>query len=632
MGKRRRTNVIPSRVLISVAGVLAAVTPLRSDDWPQWGRDGRHGAAASVAVQPLTAILADFAYDPFVPAASAEAGGELLAHYPVPLLDGPDVYMETKTGTYVSCSPPGSRQPAPCGPSAWDRQIWNVQKLRWTGSSLVPIWRFETDWKPEPDAGGGPSGFFGWEPVFHPVLANGSVYVPGRGGSLFRVSKETGEAVRISPFGPLDDSVFVAGGLAADDAGNVYYNAIQLDLSNPWGNDARGAWLVQVRASGGSRTATFASLLPGAPGLCEGTFSGPLPLPPGPGAAPPLISCGSQRPGINVIPAIGLDGTVYTVSRSHFAPRQGYLVATDPLLNVRWSASLRDHLMDGCGVLLPPDGTPGGCRSGSTRGVDPLTNRPPAGEVLDLSTSSPVALPDGGVLYGAHTSYNFSRGHLFRFDGGGRFLAAYDFGWDITPAIWTHDGTYSILLKDNHYETGSYCGDTLFCPPEAGRYDIVSLTPEMTPEWTYRNTNTSSCARQTDGSITCVSDHPDGFEWCVNQPAIDVNGVVYANSEDGFVYAIGPDGALRGRIFLNLAIGAAYTPLSIAADGRLYTQNNGHLFAIGSPLRPRPLPPPRRRGPRPAPRQSPARPPPTDPAAGIPTLLAGSKDHWRGGR
>jgi hypothetical protein len=64
-------------------------------------------------------------------------------------------------------------------------------------------------------------------------------------------------------------------------------------------------------------------------------------------------------------------------------------------------------------------------------------------------------------------------------------------------------------------------------------------------------------------------------------PAVDVDGVVYANSEDGNLYAIGPGGELRGKIFLHVAIGAAYTPLAIGGDGRIYTQNDGRLFVAG---------------------------------------------------
>ena len=79
----------------------------------------------------------------------------------------------------------------------------------------------------------------------------------------------------------------------------------------------------------------------------------------------------------------------------------------------------------------------------------------------------------------------------------------------------------------------------------------------------------------------------DGFEWCVNQPAVDAAGVTYVNAEDGFLYAIGPDGALRDQMFLNLALGAAYTPLSIGADGVIYAQNYGHLFVIGKARSPR---------------------------------------------
>jgi outer membrane protein assembly factor BamB len=72
-----------------------------------------------------------------------------------------------------------------------------------------------------------------------------------------------------------------------------------------------------------------------------------------------------------------------------------------------------------------------------------------------------------------------------------------------------------------------------------------------------------------------------GFEWCINAPVIDVNGVVYANSEDGNIYAINPGGTLRANIFLNQALGAAYTPLAIGPDGTIYTENKGILSAVG---------------------------------------------------
>ena len=72
-----------------------------------------------------------------------------------------------------------------------------------------------------------------------------------------------------------------------------------------------------------------------------------------------------------------------------------------------------------------------------------------------------------------------------------------------------------------------------------------------------------------------------GFEWCINAPVIDVNGVVYANSEDGNVYAINQGGTLKSNIFLNQALGAAYTPLAIGPDGTIYTENKGILSAVG---------------------------------------------------
>jgi hypothetical protein len=41
-------------------------------------------------------------------------------------------------------------------------------------------------------------------------------------------------------------------------------------------------------------------------------------------------------------------------------------------------------------------------------------------------------------------------------------------------------------------------------------------------------------------------------------------------------------GTLKQNLLLKLALGAAYTPLSIGADGKLYAQNDGQLFVVGN--------------------------------------------------
>ncbi len=295
--------------------------------------------------------------------------------------------------------------------------------------------------------------------------------------------------------------------------------------------------------------------------------------------------------GINIAPAIASSGTIYTVSRGHFVSRYNYLIAVNPNLTLKWTASLRDRLSDGCGVLLPIGG-PGGCRVGAHLGVDPGTNEPGPGRVLDDGTASPTVAPDGSVVFGTYTRYNWAQGHLLKFSSAGQFQGAYEFGWDITPGIYSHGGTYSIVTKDNHYgeDTGSYCDVEAFCPgdrtathpnyPEA--YFITQLSPTMTVEWKWQNTNTLSCTRDANGNVSCTSDHPNGFEWCVNGMAIDGNGTVFANSEDGNMYAILQGGVLRDNLFQQLALGAAYTPASIAGDGRITSQNAGHLFVLGN--------------------------------------------------
>ena len=99
---------------------------------------------------------------------------------------------------------------------------------------------------------------------------------------------------------------------------------------------------------------------------------------------------------------------------------------------------------------------PNSCTFGANFGVDPATNERP-GRVIDQSSSSPVVTPDGGVIYGAYTRYDFARGPMFRFDKNGNFMADYHFGWDSTPAVYPHHDTYSIVIKDNHYDAGNLC-------------------------------------------------------------------------------------------------------------------------------------------------------------------------------
>jgi hypothetical protein len=52
-------------------------------------------------------------------------------------------------------------------------------------------------------------------------------------------------------------------------------------------------------------------------------------------------------------------------------------------------------------------------------------------------------------------------------------------------------------------------------------------------------------------------------------------------SSDGNLYAIGQGAVLEEKIFQQLAIGAAYTTASLGGYGKIYTQNDGHLFVVG---------------------------------------------------
>jgi hypothetical protein len=582
--------------------------------WTQWGHDATHQGHACAVAQPLNRALATVIFDPFTSAEEAEDPGEgdLSAHYQAPLVMGDDVYMEQKSGRFISCNPPGSGQLTDggiCGFDAWTSQNWNETHFQWEpDGGLAELWSYPTDWKPEPYS------LAGFEPVFQPALSGDRLYVPGVSGRVHQLDRHSGvETVRLDPFrfpdggaSAIDPNRYVAGPLTVDDNGNLFYTVLEYDPQNPAGPTGT---LVKFDPSGNATIAGFNSLVLGAPlptDFCDGQYNtavNPQPWPPiddgGQVIYPQQVLCMGQRPALNAAPAVAPDGTVYVISRAAGDSRYTYVVAVNPDLTPRWATSLRGVLNDGCGVIVPsdvdsqglfPDGGyhPTHCTIGSPQGIDPGTGRQPAGRAIDESSSSPVVLPSGEVLYGAFTNYNNERGHAFKLDSNGNVVGTYDFGWDVTPASYAHDGTYSVVTKDNHYAT--------YNQDYEGPYYITELDETLAPVWQVLSTNVDDCVRLLDGGVACTNEtceslddggqdcfpsHPDGFEWCVNAPAIDATGAVFANSEDGRVYRIDADGSSSSYIFLNESLGAAYTPLAIDGQGRIYSLNGGVMTVVG---------------------------------------------------
>ena len=520
--------------------------------WSQFGGNPRHTGITATTVQPLVRILADITHDPLVPGEIQVGSGNLYVHYASPLLDGDDVFMSFK-GTV----PRGPLPPL---------TVWSVHRLQWENGQLVEKWLATSDWTPEPFLAGL------WEPVFQSVMANGFLYAPAAGGTLLKIDRNNGNVIqRINPFAIIDPMTFVSGPPAVDSSGNIFYGAFRMQNADPWRSDITGAWLVRVTPGGEATATPFSTLVAGAPkasDLCFSQFArGSANIPPTPTAVPPSVPCGSQRPGINVAPAVAPDGTIYIMSRGHLNDYWSYLVAVNPDLTPKWATSLRNRFLDGCNVFLPPNGTDGGCPVGTETGVDPWENQPGSGRVIDNSTASPVVAPDGSVIYGAYTLYNGDQGHLMHFAADGTYLDhAYPFGWDTTPAVWQHNGTYSLVTKENHY-----FGDLYSDPGDF----VTQLNSQFRLEWRYRNPSRTVCRQN-----VCV-DEEFGFEWCVNAPAIDAQGTVYVNGEDGIIYAVRQGGVLFDRLSLGGPLGAAYTPVAVDAQGRVYAQTGGHLFAVG---------------------------------------------------
>ena len=110
-------------------------TTLRAQDWPQWGRTSQHDGAAAVTANGLDRIEATIVIDPLAEDEKREDDDDLLVHYPVPLVDGDDLFLLEKGGVFVGHDVPQT-------------ESWSVKNVRRTASGYATRWMFTSDWMP----------------------------------------------------------------------------------------------------------------------------------------------------------------------------------------------------------------------------------------------------------------------------------------------------------------------------------------------------------------------------------------------------------------------------------------------------------------------------------------------------
>src|SRR5580704_16011164 len=122
--------------VISVAAVGQTDVPgFHGPGWPQWALNPQHTEFdGAVRGQELNRNIVNLIYDFNVAAEQADpnAAGTLLVHYQVPLVDGNDVFFESKDGTYSN--------------DTYSTQRWHQNKYTWQNGTLVKVWTFDTDW------------------------------------------------------------------------------------------------------------------------------------------------------------------------------------------------------------------------------------------------------------------------------------------------------------------------------------------------------------------------------------------------------------------------------------------------------------------------------------------------------
>src|SRR6185503_12780464 len=114
----KRCAVIFTITAIAVVCGVMTIVGAPPAGWTQWGADPQHTGQVNWRGDSLNRIIQTIVYDPFVADQMAATGGNLLVHYQVPIVDGNDVYMEFKSGTFT-------------GRATWETQDWLEKRLSW---------------------------------------------------------------------------------------------------------------------------------------------------------------------------------------------------------------------------------------------------------------------------------------------------------------------------------------------------------------------------------------------------------------------------------------------------------------------------------------------------------------------
>ncbi|HWD40416.1 MAG TPA: PQQ-binding-like beta-propeller repeat protein [Fimbriimonas sp.] len=225
-------------------------------------------------------------------------------------------------------------------------------------------------------------------------------------------------------------------------------------------------------------------------------------------------------------PALAPDGTIYIGNTS------GDLVAIDPAGTKKWAFHT-----DGLVMSSPAVGSDGtiyvGSEDGKFYAITPDGNERWSFTTGDQIQSSPAIAADGTIYIGSYD------GNLYALDGNGSELWHFSApGIFASPAVGD-DGTI-------------YLG-------AGGGQDLFAINPNGTQKWVFNG---------------------DGYNF--QTPTISHDGTIYITADDGYLYAISSDGALKSSFQMASSYwGYVVSSPSIGPDGAIYAGTLfGRLYAI----------------------------------------------------